>query len=123
MATAKAVPTTAAYPNGRDNTQRQAIHYGTIAVDASPATYSAGGLAINWAMADNRFSQLNPYFVEFQSRTGSGFFYTYNYTTNKMLIRTGAAAQTALTELTDGGAIPAGVSGDTIGYRAEWQRF
>lgn len=123
MATAKAVPSTAAYPNGRDNTMNHAVHFGTIAVDASPATYATGGLSINWTTPnDDRYSQA-PMYVQVYSKTGSGFVYVYNYTTQKLQIFTGAAAQSALTELTNAAAIPAGVSGDTIGYRAEWLRF
>ena len=56
-----------------------------------------------------------------QSSTGAGFVYQRNKTTGGIQIFTGAAAQSALTELT-AGALPGGVTGDTIAFESEWVR-
>ena len=123
MATGTATCSTDAYPNGRDNTMNQAILYGTVAISASPATYATGGLVVTWPKTDNRYDNNsgNPWWADFKGI--AGYVYVYIRSTNKLQILTGAAAQSALTELTNGGAIPAGVSGDTVEFRAEFRRF
>jgi len=125
MATATAVGSIDAFPNGRDNTMNQAVIYGTIAITASPATYATGGLAITWPQKDNRYSNNsgNPWWAEIVSISGSGYQYNYIRSTNKLQILTGAAAQSPLAELTNAASIPAAVSGDTIEFRAEFRRF
>ena len=102
---------------------------GTAAFGASPLTYSTGGVAVSWAIPSNRFSANSgkPVFAQFFSQTPNPvtnlYIYAYNSATAKLLIYTGAAAQTALTELTDGASIPAGVSGDSIFFVARFVRY
>lgn len=52
----------------------------------------------------------------------AGFVYVYNLASQKIQIRTGAAAQSALTDLTPG-ALPGGVTGDTIQFYAIFKKF
>lgn len=129
MATATATMTLYPYPKGVDNTQRRKVLMGTCAVQASPAAYATGGLPITWsqlapsASADGLSEPTTtPLVADFYSISGSGFVYAYNKSTGKLQIFTGAAAQSALTELTNASAIPAGVSGDTIEVYAEFIR-
>lgn len=112
-----------------DNDQKLAHVYGTIAISASPATYATGGLAVSFSgltppvpNVSNPASALISQSVAIWSNGGSGYVYGYNASTGKLQIFTGAAAQSALTELTDGGAIPAGVSGDAIVFNAAFVR-
>lgn len=128
MAVATATLTLYPYPKGVDNTQRRKIVQGTCAIQASPATYATGGLAITWsqiapsASADGLTEPTaTPLLAEFFSVGGTGFIYGYNKSTGKLQIFTGAAAQSALTELS-AAAVPAGVSGDTIEFYAEFIR-
>jgi len=126
MATATATLTQYAYPKGRDNTQRRSIIYGTCAIQAAAATYAAGGLAITWSQIAERNPTTTPAVAWFYSNapvSTNDYIYVWNKSTNKLQIYTGAAAQTGLTELTDGASIPAGVSGDTIEFRAEFLRY
>lgn len=93
---------------------------GTLAIEASPATYPTGGYVVSLAKSDIK-SQRLPRKVEIQGTSG----YVYRFipgTTNangKIMVYTGAAAQSALTELS-AGATPAGVSGDVIGFEAQY---
>ena len=131
MAGATLTLTEASYPFGVTEANDTLFIYGTAAFSASPATYAAGGIAISWkGLASNKTSSAGdgttsgtPFFARFTSVGGSGFVYVWNKSTEKLQIFTGAAAQSALTELTDGAAIPAGVSGDTIGFEARFKRF
>lgn len=131
MSAAVATITVDAYPKGVDNTQRMTIIRGTVAIGASPLTYTTGGIAIvsasnatqsGWAQEPIKVTSDTPIECEFYSVAGSGFVYTWNQASNTLQIFTGAAAQSALTELTGGGAIPAGVSGDTIRFTATFLR-
>jgi hypothetical protein len=54
-----------------------------------------------------------------ESVSGSGFIYQYNKTTATVQIFTGAAAQAGLTELS-AGALPTGVTGDTIEFESQY---
>ena len=121
MAVATATPTINAFPNGVDNTQRFTRIYGTIAISASPATYATGGLALSFSGLEPIKSTQSPVIVYIESVKGSGFIYGWNQSTGKLQIFTGAAAQSALTELS-AAAIPAGVSGDTIFFEALFLR-
>lgn len=111
MATATAVFTPAKYPNGNDNSQRNQHLYGTIAVQASPATYVTGGLPLTIAPGSaEAVKSLNPtnfVWADVDSITaGNG--YTVQLSASKLRISVAGA------ELTNGEAIPSGVSGDTI---------
>src|SRR5713226_545402 len=76
--------------------------YGTLAFSGS---YATNGDALDFGPVVG-FSNKQPLNVDI---TGiAGFYYEYDYVAKKLRVRTGAAAQTALTELT-AGAYPAGV--------------
>jgi hypothetical protein len=123
MATATVTLTKNAYPNGEDTTNRHIIIFGKAVIQASTATYAAGGLALNWLQAGTlNTTATAPLWVAFQSVSGSGYVYLVNASTGKLQVFSGAAAQSPLTELTDGEAMPAGVSGDTINFRAEFNK-
>ncbi len=121
------------YPFGLSEGNDFVIIHGTASFGASPLTYSAGGMAISWTVGSNKFSSKGdgtnagtPYAAEFVSQgpvSTNNYVYVWNRATEKLQIFTGAAAQTGLTELTDGAAIPAGVSGDHIAWRAWFKRF
>lgn len=89
--------------------------------------YVALGDILNWQNAiDSRqgfiglMTQNQPDYVII---TGiAGFVYVWTPATQKLQIRTGAAAQAALTDLTPG-ALPAGVTGDTITFYAIFKKF
>lgn len=125
--------------DGTDNSQKLIEAYGTIAIDASPSTYTTGGIplvnaanvALNaWANEKIKASPIKasdtgptPLIVYIESTTGSGFWYTYNSTTNKVQIfTTGTATQAPAAELANAAAIPAGVSGDSIFFEAKFVR-
>lgn len=120
MATALAVGTENAYPSGKDMTQRRFHTYGTVAINASPATYAAGGLVFSFAAPVFDVSSQTPIDLDIKSVSGSGYVYVWVKSTNKIEIYTGAAAQSPLTQLTDGATIPTAVSGDTIVYHAQF---
>ena len=117
--------------NSTDWTGKNLIVYGTVAWSASPDTYSTGGNTMSFAGFDDIKSDGLPNFVEvFSQPTAANHAansYVYQFLTGTTLangtlqIFTGAAAQTALTELS-AGAVPAGVSGDTIKFRASFPR-
>lgn len=87
---------------------------GTIAWSPSTDTYTSGGNACSFALPGAK-TQRTPWRVDVWG--ASGYVYKYVFgsdnTNGKLQIFTGAAAQSPLTELS-AGAIPAGVSGDTI---------
>lgn len=97
--------------------------WGTLAISASPGTYATGGLTMSFANFDAVKSSSLPVLVEIKSAhpaaSAQANLYVYSYAPGTSIadgtvqIFTGAAAQTALTELS-AGATPAGVSGDTI---------
>ena len=122
---------------GEDSAQHSQWMYGTITVSASPTTYPTGGLSslaagggINWVVGDfPKVANLIPRDVYFYSgaltgTTVGGYGYMWNKANNKFQI---AAAVTVTsgtgpqqTELTNGTAIPANVSGDTIRFEARF---
>ena len=121
---------------GEDSAQHSQWMYGTIAVQASAATYATGGLgtgvsgSINWAVGDfPKVANLVPKDVYFYSgavagTTVGGYGYAWNKAANKFQILaavtvvTGTGAQS--TELTGGTAIPANVSNDVIRFEARF---
>lgn len=81
MAVATATLTNNTYPKGNDNTQRRQINTGTAAIGATPLTYTAGGIRINFANLEAiKASQpyLLPTWLQFLSLAGSGYIYTFN---------------------------------------------
>lgn len=121
MATATATFTQYVYPNGLDETGRFERHIGTVAIQASPATYATGGLALSFlnesVKSNNPAQQVSIYSV-----AGSGYVYAYNASTGKVQIFQSAGSAAPLAELGNGSAIPAGVSGDTIEAQASFFR-
>lgn len=115
-----------------DSTKAMEVVYGTIAIGASPLTYTTHGIAMSFAGFDLIKSSTPPLFVTVVSSSAagtspSGYVYQFcpgtSLSNGVLVILTGAAAQSPLTELTGGGAIPAGVSGDTIVFKAEFPRL
>lgn len=120
MATAVATPTVT--QTWFDGKMFHAI--GTIAVDANPDTYATGGLVLDFAQ-DLIKAQRVPQFVDIKGQ--AGYQYTYingtDVTDGLLMIRAqtnGAAEDDPLGELTNGAAIPAACSGDTIKFHAMW---
>lgn len=103
----------------------QRLHVvGTIVMAGA---YVANGDPIVWQNAvDSRpgfialMTQNQPDYARIEGI--AGFVYTYNPTNQKIGLRTGAAAQAALTEFTPG-ALPGGVTGDTITFYAIFKKF
>lgn len=96
-----------------------------LTISASPATYTAGGIACNLNSALIKASR-TPSIVFVYGI--SGYIYAYIKGTDnsngllKIFAQTASAAEDApLGELTDASAIPAGVSGDTILAYAIWK--
>ena len=92
---------------------------GQVAISASPATYTQGGIAMNMFIPLLK-ATMTPIFVIIQGQSGYVYIYIPGADASAGLLKilTGAAAQSALTELTNGANIPAGVSGDTITFLA-----
>jgi len=98
---------------------------GTLAIDASPAEYEAGGILMNMNQAAIKASR-TPIRVAVKGISG----YSYEYVagtdnSNGLLIiraqKASASDHDPLTELADDTAIPAGVSGDTVTFEATWK--
>lgn len=114
-----------------DNTQKIEHVYGTLAIGASPLTYTTGGIACSFLGLDTIKASGAPLNVDVASQpavaSAAAAKYVYQFLPGSSLgngvlqIFTGAAAQAGLTELS-AGAIPAGVSGDTIAFHARFQR-
>ena len=109
--------------------QRTITYFGVVAIVGS-GNYVSGGIPVTSAKApvvaplgqNTPYADRAPVVAQVQSNTGSGFVYQYNTPTQKLQIFTGAAAQSPLTELS-AGALPAGVTGDTIGFELIFQRL
>jgi len=121
MAAATAVPTATSSRFG-DYGYRAG---GTIAIGASPLTYTLGGIALNFNQSAIKASR-TPGTVVIQGI--SGYIYSYVPGTDnsngllKIFAQTNAAAEDApLGELADASAIPAAVSSDTITFQATWK--
>ena len=129
MSTATATLTEYQFPNALFEANNFMEIMGTVAIQAASATYATGGLSITWNLPSNRFSSNSSkpasaiFYSILPNPVTNLFVYVYIPSTGKLAIYTGAAAQTGLTELTDASAIPAGVSGDTIEFRARFVRF
>lgn len=113
-------------PYGIDQTATRMVLRGTLAWAAG--TYATGGILPNNPPYLDVSGQavllptlnLQPDSVNFKSVAGSGFVYQRNNSTGKIQIFvTGAAAGDPLEELA-AGALPSGVTGDTIEFEASW---
>jgi len=93
---------------------------GTLAIAPAADTYAAGGLAVPVPNAPGVNAAAKP--ILFIATGIAGYYFEYVYTTNRLKARTGAAAQTGLTEVT-AGAVPAGLSGDTTRFYAIYHKF
>ena len=131
MATATTTITVDNYPTGIENTQRTQRVRGVIAVQASPATYATGGLALSFLglkdSAGNFIENVSgvPVDVLLMSDGAGLYDYGWNKSTNKLQIfaASGGAANSApYAELTNGTAIPASVSGDVLRFEAVFAR-
>lgn len=123
MATATAIVTISAYPNGVDNTLRHEVVFGTLAVQASPATYVTNGLPVTFDSASREKIKANTLVAVWGDIAGvSGFFYQYDVVRKTLRIYQQDGTTGKLTELANASAIPAGVSGDTIQVRFEFNR-
>ena len=96
---------------------RGVLVHGTLAIDASSDTYATGGLALGVTEFGAKvLSHLKPLFlVAFGI---AGYDYKWDRANSKLFVRQSAASATVLGEITGGGAIPSGVSGDTISFIA-----
>jgi len=111
------------------NDERTVSFFGTVSIVGS-GNYVPGGIPVTSPKApvvvglgqSASYADRVPVVSQLNSSTGSGFQYSYNPTTQKMQIFTGAAAQSPLTELS-AGALPAGVTGDTISFELIFPRF
>lgn len=94
--------------------------YGTVKFGAGD-TYSTGGNTLNLLQIGIKATR-KPLNVIFDGNSGFVFDYAPGTTAadGKIKVLSGAAAQSALTELT-AGAVPAGVSNDTIFFKAEFR--
>jgi hypothetical protein len=98
-------------------------HNGSVAISASPATYTTGGIAFNLDVPLIKASR-TPSWVEIFGISG----YTYVYVKGvdnstgllKIFVQDGIAGN-PLAEMANALAIPAGVSGDTISFYAIWK--
>jgi len=119
------------WPMGIDDTQHRIRVNGVCAI---AGTYAAGGFALTWTNMVNSLtgeaillntSATAPFIAWFQSAGGSGYVYQYNVSTNKIQVfvveAVALSTQYALTELA-AGTVPAGVSGDTVQFEAEFVR-
>jgi hypothetical protein len=122
MAISTVTATIYAYPNGYDNTQRRAIVRGTLAISASPGTYPTGGFSLAPVFKLEAIKNVSgvPAGLFIYSVSGSGYIYVWNRANNKLMVFQSGASATPQGEL-PAAATPAGVSGDTIEFEAEFQ--
>jgi hypothetical protein len=99
---------------------------GTLAISASPATYTTGGIACSLFLPLIK-ATFTPLLVRVVGQgagaTGTLFIYVYipgvDASSGLLKIFSGGAGSAAgLSEFTSGGTIPADVSGDTITFEA-----
>lgn len=120
-------------PGALDETQTRIFLRGKAVFTAT--TYAAGGIlpvsytsisdasgaVVPIAVYPSATIGVNPDEMLIFSESGSGFVYQYVRSTGKVMIFTGAAAQSALTELANG-ALPAGVIADIVRFIASWPK-
>lgn len=96
---------------------------GTIAITASPATYTAGGIPFSMMQADVK-AQRTPSDVIINGK--SGFIYDYVKGTDnsngklKIFVQDAVAAN-PLAEMADALAIPTAVTADVISFQGRWK--
>jgi len=90
--------------------------FGTVAIDANPATYATGGIVMN--LSHPLVKAQGPPIVVYVQGIG-GLFYAFvpGSTVSNGLLKLFTAVGT---ELGNGVAIPAGNSGDTITFEGSW---
>lgn len=99
---------------------------GTIAITASPATYTTGGIVFNLNQADVKASRTLSD-AEIHGINGYEYRYVKGTDNSNGLLRifvpkvTGAAADGPMIELSNALAIPADLSGDTISFQGRWK--
>ena len=122
MAASTATPTINAFPNGVDNTARRQIIDGTVAISASPGTYVTNGLPISFVNEQLKVATAKPAAVSFSGLAGYVYVYDYAHATIRIFETGNATTGVPLQELANALAMPAGVSGDTITFHAEFPR-
>ena len=120
MATANAVAsvTTTGWAN------QKYFHGGKVVIDASPATYKAGGILMSLSQSNIKASR-TPEKMKVYGQSGYTYAYVKGTDNSNGLLKifaqtSGAAAGDPLGELGDGTTIPAGLSGDTIEWDGRW---
>jgi len=122
MAASTATTTINAYPLGVDNTQRRQIIDGTVAISPSPGTYVTNGLPISFTNEQLKVVSTKPAAVSFSGLAGYVYVYDYTHATIRIFETGNATTGVPLQELANALAMPAGVSGDTITFHAEFPR-
>lgn len=111
MATASCTFTPNSFPKGHIEHLDSRTLVGTIAIGASPGTYVTNGLPLTSASAQ-AYSENTPFTGEIHGI--SGYQYLYDPTNGTVRIYQQDGTTGALTEIANGVAIAAGISGDTI---------
>jgi hypothetical protein len=81
MALAVATCTLNTYPTGVDNTQRSEWITGKVAITPGPATYTAGGIRMNFTPLEQIKvppQAMLPFWCDVESQSGSGYWYIWN---------------------------------------------
>lgn len=112
-------------PYGKDFTAAREYLHGLLAFTGS---YTTGGILPSYSTIKDQSGanvllntlNVNPDTLWIQSIAGSGYTYQYVKSSGKiMILTTGSAAGSPAQELA-AGALPAGVTGDTIEFESEW---
>ena len=122
MAAAIATPTpNSSLPTGKGGGDGYRS-FGSIAISASPATYTTNGIPLSFMQAGIK-AQRTPLTVSVGGKAGYIFVYIAGTDASNGKLKVfvqDAVATNPLAEMADALAIPAGLSGDTIGYTALW---
>lgn len=99
---------------------------GVITFSPSPATYTTGGIVCNLNVNPLVKAARAPLFVSVSGRSGYIYAYVPGSNAQTGLLRifaqtSGAAAGDPLGQLTDGSAIPAAVTADSIHWHGIWR--
>ena len=121
MANATATASLNAFPNGRDLTLNHIHALGTITVAAGD--YPADGIPLSFGIDGLIPADTSSFVIGRADSPSSGFIYRMDSVNQTLRIfTTGTASGDPLNELTSGGAVPAGVTGDTIYFDAVFNR-
>jgi len=97
---------------------------GTLAIAPAADTYATNGLALGEAEFRNKGVLIAGRAPNRMICFGkAGYHYEYNEVTDKLIVRTGAAAAAPLTEMANALAIPAALSGDVINFWALFNKL